>query len=105
MKFSLRGTLQLKPFDETVDALHSGSAYENSAILTVLVIVSALSALLALCLAVVGHPASLATLGVAFCLSSITAGLEWHAGLQARACNQLFVTVIAVAAVSLAAIA
>jgi len=103
MKISLIGALRLKPFDEHVDARCAGALYARSRILTALVLATALSALVALGMVFVGHPSSLLAIGVSVSISAITAGMEWHAGLHARALNQLFATVIAVGGISLMA--
>lgn len=52
-------------------------------------------------LVVSGDPGAIDALGVAVCISAIAAGMEWHAGLKARACNQLFAMVVAAIVVGL----
>lgn len=103
MKISLIGALRLKPFDEHVDARCAGALYARSRILTAFVLGTALSALLALGMVLASHPNSFLAIGVSVSMSAITAGMEWHAGLHARALNQLFATVIAVVGISLIA--
>lgn len=101
MKINLPGLLQLKPFDESADALIAGKTYASSPALAAGVIISAFLGLLALGLQLFGHESALPALGLCVAVSAVTAGLEWHANLKARALNQLFATLIVTAAVSL----
>jgi hypothetical protein len=94
MKISIAGLARLKPFDEKQDHSIAGSVYAGSVILKVGVISSVFLAAAALLAAVQGsvHASNIVALAVA--VSALTAGMEWHAGLRARALNQLFVTVL-----------
>lgn len=100
MKFSWSGALRMKPFDETADAALAGKTYAMSATLSVLVVVAAMLSLAALVLVLFEHPAALSTLGAAVAVTAVTSGVEWSAGLKARALNQLFAAVVVVAVVS-----
>lgn len=89
MKLNARDFLKLKPFDETSDALVSGSVYERSPILTMAIVLSAILSIASLVFVLASQPAALHVLAAAIGVSAVTAGLEWHAGLKARALNQL----------------
>lgn len=101
MKINLPGLLQLKPFDESADARIAGKAYASSPALAAGVVISAALGVLALGLQLFGRESALPVLGICVAVSAVTAGLEWHANLQARALNQLFATLIVTAVVSL----
>ena len=85
MNINLRGLLQLKPFDESADALIAGKTYASSPALAAGVVVSAFLGLLALGLQLFGQVSALPALGLCVAVSAVTAGLEWHANLKARA--------------------
>lgn len=97
---SWRGLCRLKPFDDGPEDERAPESYRSSVLMTVLSGASSLTAIGAVLGAATGLSAALELLGVALGLSAITAGLEWHAGLRARALNQLFVIVLVVAAAS-----
>lgn len=94
MKIRIGQMLKLKPFDETDDLLQAGAFYASTRLHMICVVCSAALAVSALMLAILGLAGSLVTLAIAVALSAVTAGLEWNAGLRARALNQLFTTVI-----------
>lgn len=95
MKYSLSGLVRLKPFDESEETPRAGSIYAGSAFFTVAIVASGFLALTALALAVTGSEHALEVLAGAVGISAVTAGLEWHAGLKAKALNQLFTVVLA----------
>ena len=101
MKINLPGLLQLKPFDESADALIAGKTYAASPALAAGVVISALLGVLALGLQFFGHESAMPVLGLCIGVSAVTAGLEWHVNLKARALNQLFVTLVVTAVISL----
>lgn len=101
MKINLPGLLQLKPFDESADARIAGKTYASSPALTAGVAISAVLGVLALGLQLFSHESALTVLGLCVAVSAVTAGLEWHANLKARALNQLFATLIVTIVVSL----
>lgn len=90
----MKGLLRLKPFDETADEVEPGAVYAKSWALTLGVAASAGLASLALLLAATGSTAAMTVLAICVAISSVTAHLEWHAGLRARALNQLFATLL-----------
>jgi hypothetical protein len=95
MKFSLIGCLRLKPFDEEADASIAGSVYWGSGFLSTAIAVNAFLSIGALLLAVFGMPdASIKVSLLVLAISSVVSGLEWNAGLKARALNQLFSTAL-----------
>ncbi len=94
MKFSLRGLLYLKPFDESDDIKRAGGIYESRFILGAGVVISAFLALVSIALAVSSSPHAFSLICLAAGTSAIVAGLEWNSGLKARALNHLFMTVI-----------
>ncbi|BBN90684.1 hypothetical protein [Azospira sp. I09] len=101
MKIHLPGLLQLKPFDESADARIAGKIYASSPALAAGVVISGVLGVAALGLQLFGHESALPVLGLCIAVSAVTAGLEWHANLKARALNQLFATLIVTAVVSL----
>jgi hypothetical protein len=94
MKFQLAGLVRMKPFDESTDATRADAVYGKTSVLSVGVIMSALLSLVALFLALVHAAFAFPAVGLAVAVSALTAGLEWNAGLKARAANQLFATVL-----------
>lgn len=94
MNINLRGLLQLKPFDESADARVAGKTYASSPLLAAGIVVSGILGVLALGLQLFGHESALPVLGLCIATSAVTAGLEWHANLKARALNQLFAAVV-----------
>ena len=94
MKMSLAGLLVLKPFDESLDAPIAGKVYSNSTLLTIGVVWAFILAAAALILVIVKHTGALEVLAVAVAVSAVTSGMEWNAGLRARALNQLLITVL-----------
>ncbi len=101
MKYSLRGLLQLKPFDDTADSRAAGPIYASSPLLAAGIVISASLGILSLGLLLFGHESAITVLGLSIATSAVTSGLEWHAGLKARALNQIFVTVVLVSSISL----
>lgn len=94
MKFNPGGILHLKPFDETTDAQVAGATYASSPLLAIGILASAGLGLAALALVLFGLPSALPVLGMCVAASAVTAGLEWHANLKARALNQLFAALV-----------
>lgn len=88
----LQRVFLLKPFDESKDAKHANEKYDK--IIIVMVVGSFVLTVLSLILAVIKNEHAVAVLSVTICLSAITSGFEWSAGLKGRACNQLFVCVL-----------
>lgn len=95
MKCSLIGLVRLKPFDETEETPRAGTIYAGSVFFTVAILAGGFLALTALALAVVGSKHALEAFASAVGISAVTAGFEWHAGLKAKALNQLFAVVLA----------
>lgn len=87
MKISIAGLVRLKPFDEASDKVHHGTL----PLLALGVWTSFLVAASGLVLAVFERPIAKDTMIMAIAISTVTAGVEWHSGLRARALNQLFV--------------
>lgn len=85
-----RRWLLLKPFDESQELAQISRVYDQGGVLAAAIIASALASCAGLVLAAVGSSWGLAVIGVAISASAVTAGLEWNAGLKARALNQLF---------------
>jgi hypothetical protein len=94
MKFSVAGALRLKPFDESADGLRHGERYSRAPLLAAGVIAAFVFAIAGLILAMAGHSQAMNVLLLAIALSAITSGIEWHAGMCARALNQLFAMVL-----------
>lgn len=101
MRFSFTGLLKLKPFDESDDAKRETELFATNNLLALGVLASFLLALCALGLTLTGSHLAWFALSSAAAVSAITAGLEWNAGLHARALNQLFITVIVVIGITL----
>ncbi|MBN9424734.1 MAG: hypothetical protein BGO63_10470 [Candidatus Accumulibacter sp. 66-26] len=95
MKLSLLGLMKLKPFDETDEKPKAGSIYANSVWFSAVIMAGGFLALAALALGVAGSEYAFNILAIAMCISAVTAGMEWHAGLKAIALNQLFTAVLA----------
>lgn len=94
MRWSISGLLKLKPFDESEDVRRASDIYAGSIFFTVSIVVSSVLALAALVFSVTDATNALVLLGIAVGISAVAAGLEWHAGLKARAMNQLFAVVL-----------
>ena len=95
IKFSLLGCLKLKPFDEEEDARIAGSVYWSSGFLSTAIAVNAFLSVGALLFVVFGmSDASIKVSLLVLAISSVVSGLEWNAGLKARALNQLFSTAL-----------
>lgn len=94
MKFSVAGALRLKPFDESADGVRHREQYARSPLLAIGVIGAFAFAIAGLFLAIAAHSQAMNAVLLAIALSSLTAGLEWHAGMRARALNQLFAMVL-----------
>lgn len=90
MKFNAKDILKLKPFDESEEEKIAGSKYANSILLTIGILLSTGLIGLGGILAVAGSNHALDFLGIGVVVSAITGGIEWHSGLKAKACNQLF---------------
>lgn len=101
MKISLSGLLQLKPFDDSADARIAGKTYASSPLLAAGIVLSAALGVIALGLILFGQPYGVHVLGLCIAVSAVTAGLEWHFDLKARALNQLFATIVLTIMVSL----
>lgn len=95
MKCSLSGLVRLKPFDESEEKPKAGTIYADSVFFGVAIVAGGFLALTALALAFAGSKHALEVLAGAVGLSAVTAGFEWHAGLKAKALNQLFAVVLA----------
>ena len=95
MKCSLSGLMRLKPLDESEEKPRAGTIYADSVFFTVAIVVSSVLSLTALALAIAGAKHALPVLAGAVGISAVTAGFEWHAGLKAKALNQLFAVVLA----------
>ena len=94
MKFSVRGLMRLKPFDELEDVQMAGRIYAESWIFTVGIVASAILAIVGLILSVLGSEMAMSVLVGAVIVSTLLAGIEWSSGLRARALNQLYVTIL-----------
>lgn len=90
MKISIHGLLRLKPFDESADGLCHEKEYRRSPLMAAGIVIGAALAVLSLILVIVGSEWGLKVLLLAVAVSAVTAGFEWHAGMKARALNQLF---------------
>lgn len=95
MKYWLTRLVRLKPFDESAETPRAGTIYANSVFFTIAIGASAFLAVTAFALALAGAKHAQEVLAGAVGLSAVTAGVEWHAGLKARALNQLFTVVLA----------
>lgn len=84
----------MKFFDESKEFEKIRRAYGSSSLLMAGIIASALGNFAAIGLCLVGHPWGMPMIGLAICLSAVTAGIEWHMALHARALNQLTASVI-----------
>jgi hypothetical protein len=90
MKFTWVGLTRLKPFDETDDRVSYADGTKLPSVLAYLVILAAFLAFAALTLAIAGHVKTTLSVGLlAIAASAVTAGVEWNAGMKARALNQL----------------
>lgn len=97
MKFSWIGLVRFQPFDEECDSASYGEGSRIPLVLPLLVVASAFLVVAGLLLALAGYPLTASPiLLVAAATSAVTAGVEWNAGMKARALNQLFVAVLAV---------
>lgn len=94
MKFTIAGLFKLKPFDEEAEAELAQEKYKGSRVLRLSVGVTAAMAVCGLMLTVLESQAAMRVTFAAVGASAVTAGMEWNAGLRARALNQLFVTVV-----------
>lgn len=95
MKCSLIGLLRLKPFDESEENPRAGAIYAESTFFTLAILASSFLAITALALAFTGSNHSIEVMAGAVGISAVTAGFEWHAGLKAKALNQLCTVVVA----------
>ena len=91
MRFTLLGLLKAKPFDESSDP-PAGDVYVRSPLLAVLILLGAGLGLAGMYQSATSGSLEsvVALISLAVAVSSITAGIEWNAGLKARALNQLF---------------
>ena len=91
MRFTLLGLLRAKPFDESSDP-PAGDIYVRSPLLAVLIVLGAGLCLAGMYQAATGGSSEtvVVLIALAVAVSAITAGIEWNAGLKARALNQLF---------------
>lgn len=89
LQFSWSGFLLFKPFDES----NENHDYIQNPLMAVGVVASFLFTMLGMVLIFRGHPEGLKVYLVGLSASSVTAGLEWQAGMRARALNQLYVAV------------
>lgn len=94
MKCSLSGLIRLKPFDESEERPKAGAIYAGSVFFSVAIIACAFLAITALALSIVKSVHAIEILACTIGVSAVTAGVEWHAGLRARALNQLFSVVL-----------
>lgn len=101
MKKFISRLVNLKPFDETEDSKIANEKYINSNVLTLGILSSSFFSFAGFVLAVMHNKNALLLLSIAVGLSAITSGLEWSAGLKARASNQLFVCVLSVLLITL----
>lgn len=102
MKLRLRDCLRLKPFDESEETGSALLAYYRSPLLMVAAVATGLLAVAAAGLALAGFPQTVDTLYAGVGTAAITSGLEWNAGLKARAMNHLFLVLIMLAALATA---
>lgn len=94
MKFSPKGLWRLKPFVE--DGEIAEKAYAQNGLIQMGIIASFLLSVIALVLVLAQSDFGWPVVGLAIAASSVTSGLEWNAGLKARALNQLFTNVLMV---------
>lgn len=95
MKYSFSGLMRLKPFDESGEKARAGAIYAESVFFTIAILASGGLAITSLTLVIANSEYALEVLASAVGMSAVTAGLEWHVGLKAKALNQLFSAVLA----------
>lgn len=94
MKTRFRDWLRLRPFDESAESDGALGAYSQSPLLMVAAVATVLLAVAAAGLAIAGFPQAFDTIRASIAAGAVTAGLEWNAGLKARALNHMFMVLL-----------
>lgn len=100
--FSFKGLRVLKPFDETADNQRAGAIYADSVLFSMAIVAAAFLVLTALVMLIAGFKNSREVFVLAMAIYAVMAGFEWHAGLKAKALNNLFMVVLSLFMISIA---